>query len=801
MKRSERDVSRRNPRLFPLRITSCIALIVAIFLIVPTAKAQRAATRGGVTPQNVRDAMDKAVRYLKGQQKPDGSWPDYAEFDGGVTSLVTLALLESGVSKDDPVIQKALTSLRSTEADKTYALSLQTMVFCAVDPQQDLRLIKKNAALLESFQIDSGERAGLWSYGAPRGAGAGGDNSNSQFALLALDEAAEHGAEISEQTWRRAFLRWESMQNGSGSWGYLPNAPGTGSMTCAGITSMIITTKRLESGDAQINGDNVNCCIPVKQDSSVDRGFDWLARNMTLRTNPSEGGGGGNSLLYYLYGIERVGRLSGRRFIGTHDWYREGAELLVAWQDTLDGTWKGTGVVEQGNPLVSTSFALLFLAKGRRPVLMSKLRYTANNDWNPHRHDLNNLNRHVESLWQQKMTWQVIDMSAVKTPEDLLQTPVLWISGKDGFQITPQQEEMLRQYVEGGGFIFAEAGCGGAKFDADFRAMLKRILPESTFRLLPPDHPVWFAEQPVNADYAVPLWGLDACCRTSIVYTPKDLSCYWELYGSRSFMKNESISQKVRDQVEAANAMGANVLAYATGRQLKDKLERVELTTEGGVEDELGRNVLKIAKVEHLGGSDDAPAALANMVRVAGEQLDLRFDVEKPMVKLTDDAHQFFPILFMHGRRDFGFNSTQRKNLKEYLERGGFLFADSICASKPFTDAFRREMSVIFPDAKLESIPIDHPMLSAEYGGFDITNVMLNDPQTRGAGNGGLKSVRREASPELEGLFLDGRLVAVFSPNDLSCAMESGASLQCKGYIKEDAARIATNILLYAMQQ
>ena len=29
---------------------------------------------------------------------------------------------------------------------------------------------------------------------------------------------------------------------------------------------------------------------------------------------------------YNVYGIERVGRLSGQRFIGDHDWYREGCE-------------------------------------------------------------------------------------------------------------------------------------------------------------------------------------------------------------------------------------------------------------------------------------------------------------------------------------------------------------------------------------------------------------------------------------------------------------------------------------------
>ncbi|MBI1249678.1 DUF4159 domain-containing protein [bacterium] len=801
MKRSERDVSGENLRLFPQKITSCCTLIVAIFLFVPALQAQPRPARRSVTPQDVRNAMDKAVRYLKKTQKQNGSWQDYAEFEGGVTSLVTLALLEAGVPKDDPAIQKALTALRSIRCETTYALSLQTMVFCAVDPQKDLQKIKANAALLESFQTVSGERAGMWTYGPPKRMEGSGDNSNSQFALLALDEAAEHGATVSEQTWRRAFLRWDSMQNPSGSWGYTPDSPGTGSMTCAGITSMIITTKRLEQGDVAIQGDTVDCCIPIKKDSSVDRGFDWLARNMTLRTNPSEGGGGGNSLLYYMYGVERVGRLSGRRFIGKHDWYREGADQLVTWQDSLDGTWKGTGIIEQNNPIVATSFALLFLAKGRRPVLISKLRYAANNDWDPHRHDLNNLNRYVEGRWQQKMTWQVIDLAAVQSPEELLQTPVLWISAKDGFQINEKHEELLRQYIEGGGFIFAEAGCGGEKFDRDFRAMLKRILPDSNLRLLPPDHPVWFAEQSVNPDYAVPLWGLDACCRTSIVYTPKDLSCYWELYGSRSFLENESISQKVRDQVQAANAIGANVLAYATGRKLKDKLEQVELTGESGVEDSLDRNVLKIGKIQHTGGADDAAAALGNMIRVAGDQLDLRFDTKKEMVTLAGESFQNYPILFMHGRRDFKFTAAERKHLHEFIERGGFLFADSICASQPFTDAFHREIAAIFPDAKLKAIPIDHPMLSDAYGGFDITSVTLNNPQSRSSNDGGLESVQRETSPVLEGLWVNDRLAIVFSPNDISCAMESGNSLQCKGYVKEDAARIATNILIYAMQQ
>ena len=36
--------------------------------------------------------------------------------------------------------------------------------------------------------------------------------------------------------------------------------------------------------------------------------------------------------LLYLYGLERVGDLAGRRLIGSHDWYREGADWLLGAQ-------------------------------------------------------------------------------------------------------------------------------------------------------------------------------------------------------------------------------------------------------------------------------------------------------------------------------------------------------------------------------------------------------------------------------------------------------------------------------------
>jgi hypothetical protein len=41
----------------------------------------------------------------------------------------------------------------------------------------------------------------------------------------------------------------------------------------------------------------------------------------------------------------------------------------------------------------------------------------------------------------------------------------------------------------------------------------------------------------------------------------------------------------------------------------------------------------------------------------------------------------------------------------------------------------------------------------------------------------------------------------MFSPYDLSCALENHESLECAGYTRKDAARIGLNVLLYSLYQ
>ncbi|MBI2480358.1 MAG: DUF4159 domain-containing protein [Planctomycetia bacterium] len=747
---------------------------------------------GELTETQVRNAIDRGTTFLKSEQKADGHWTEHAIYIGGVTALTTLALLDAGEDVKSPKIQKALDYLRSLgEPSTVYATSLQTMALCAAEPAKDARIIGRNVQWLESVQLGSGLRKGAWNYADNKGSG---DNSNTQFALLALHEADRIGIEVKRDTWESALDYWLRTQRDDGSWGYTESEPATGSMTCAGVGCVVICQSKLGGGDAHLIGTSVECCGAQSDDDAVERAMQWLGRHFSTNRNPSSIAQGYRHLYYYLYAVERAGRLTGRRYIGRHDWYREGATSLLNMHDDFRGLWSGAAPAED-IPTVATALALLFLSKGRRPVVMSKLQYGEENQWDVHRLAVQHLTQRIEQRWKRDLTWQTIDVRAA-TLEDLLATPVLFVSGRNAFELTGEHKENLRQFVNQGGFIFAEACCDGEGFDRSIRALLSELFPDSPLRLLPEDHPVWYAEEKVNAKYLRPLYGIDACCRTSVVYCPKDLSCYWELDRG---VRNADYPANIQEEVEACLAIGKNVVTYATSRELKNKLDRPHIAINRPAET-LERSVLYVPKLRHDGGSDDAPNALPNMLNFVQSQTQLRVDVTNRLISATSDDLFDYPLVYVHGRRAFRFSPDERKAIATFVDRGGVLFADAICASPEFADSFRREMKNIFPERALARIPPEHAMFTREFRGYDLAKVTVRDPQLR-RGDDPLMANLTEVSPLLEAISFDDRMAVIFSPYDISCAMENSNSLECKGYLKEDAAKIATNVVLFVLQQ
>jgi hypothetical protein len=81
-------------------------------------------------------------------------------------------------------------------------------------------------------------------------------------------------------------------------------------------------------------------------------------------------------------------------------------------------------------------------------------------------------------------------------------------------------------------------------------------------RPLPDDHPNWQARFQLTPQ-THRLWGIRRGDRTVVIYSPTDLSCFWN--GSELNPANPAVIKAIR--------VGQNAIDYATGRKLPpDKL-------------------------------------------------------------------------------------------------------------------------------------------------------------------------------------------------------------------------------------
>lgn len=761
--------------------------------------------------QQVPAAIAQGQQFLFSKQSAiSGQWKadEFGQHKVGVHALVLLALMSSGVSSEQNNVARGLEWLREQDTPtQVYDLSLTIMALSAAgNKQRDFRRVSGMAERLAVYQSDKGG----WSYGDSRN---GSDNSNSQYAMLGLRDAAYFGATIQPETWRLAeqhWLRGKGAEMGSKSgagFGYSGKGGVSGSMTVAGVASLVITSM-FPHRDGKVQA--LDCCgdfEPTKAEQAISAGERWLGNHFTVRSNP---GRGKTWILYYLYGLERAGRLTGRRFFGKHDWYREGARFLASTQG-INGSWTGDGHAEN-DPVIGTCLSLLFLSKGLTPILVNKLQYGVDVDkdpvaaddgsWNAHRYDVRNLVDYLstQDKWPKLISWQVVDLKKAAFTQDvdaLLQAPVQIIEGRtDLSEITRAERALLSEYLQQGGFLFIVRNCGDPKFDAGVRQLVADLVPDPGYTLekLPPGHDIYRSEElflhdPPNV--VVPeLYGVDFGCRTAIVYSPDDHACRWGAWNRRVVA---TYARPVVNDIVNSVQLGANVLSYATGRELFDKLNAPE-SVDSDVS--IRESPLPIARLRHTGGWDSAPSALRNLTK-ALSKFGVDAEGPTPTVSATDKNLYKFPLLYTHGRRNFTLTEEEIDGLRNHLENGGMLFADACCGAEAFDASFREIVEAV-TGKELERIPADDELFRLP-GGYDISRVRRRQPSSDQVGPASASNVPGE--PFVEGVKLGDRYAVLYSKYDLSCALERQTTVSCAGYIVEDAIRIATNIVLYAIFQ
>ncbi|HVE40368.1 MAG TPA: hypothetical protein VNM14_10800 [Planctomycetota bacterium] len=375
---------RRRSAFRPLLALAAAALILLTLYAVlsrpvpvppgPTAVAPTLTPApAAVLSPETKAAVAKAVDYLRQAKLPSASHNPPAPAD----DLVLWAMLNAGVPEDDASFKKLLQTTLAVKLQRTYTVSLHTMLLQRLDPVKYHDRIADCAQFLVDNQCINGQ----WSYGAAtvaarsgvvkktRDGPLSGNNSCSQFAAMALRACVDAQIAIPTETFERAARGWRECQrpeaDGRIGWCYTrdeaPHRP-YGSMTAGGVMSLVIHN-RLAGKD-------------WRQDAVLRSGLEWVRYHFTVTENfgpveelmakemISDTPNQSTELYYWLWAVERAATVCGLEKLGTQDWYQEGVRELLATQRP-DGSWYSG--VKRCQPVYDTCYAILFLTRSTRP--------------------------------------------------------------------------------------------------------------------------------------------------------------------------------------------------------------------------------------------------------------------------------------------------------------------------------------------------------------------------------------------------------------------------------------------------
>lgn len=356
--------------------------------------------------EGINRAVEKGEKWLVQQRAKDGVITDRTGYavgtshSGGSTALAVLALLHSGADDRDQGIQQAFSYLATQRFIMTYDLASMLMAvegkylpLSWADETESYseekarsriagKITKQDKDLVSTWTarlIENQGESGMFGYSR---AGDGDNLSTTQYAVLGLKSASRMGVVIPPIVWKKALTYLQTALVSSGGaqnvqvvyragtaaeqsapttgWGYLHptyTAP-TGTMVAAGLTILAISRSELERAKEWDNKSE-------QYGREVEWGaLAWLQKNYSIRSGTPEGCCYMAAMpYYYLYSLERAFVVSDIVLLNGHDWYHEGAAILLSWQRD-DGHWEGV----HGTPVIDTAFALLFLKRATIPV-------------------------------------------------------------------------------------------------------------------------------------------------------------------------------------------------------------------------------------------------------------------------------------------------------------------------------------------------------------------------------------------------------------------------------------------------
>ena len=723
-----------------------------------------------ITDAAVEKSLILGSKFLKAQYK-DGQAPDNGDPHeyGAANALCTYALLHVGEAIEDSDLQSNSEFMqKAIEADKrmnlsggfeTYGRGLQAMMLGLFNRDKDRdQLAKDRDWLLKA------ETKGAYGYFLPPAGTApdqvSWDNSNSQYGVLGIWAASEAGTPAPDTYWKDVDQHWISCQREDGGWGYTGGGSSI-TMTSAGVTTLCVAAEQqtliARKGDKSTQHQ--------KFSAAIEKGINWLGTGDNLLSVNADDG-------YTVYGIERAALATGYRYFGTHDWYRDiGARVIT--QQEKDGHWP-TAYSDS----VGASFHLLFLARGRQPLLMDKLRFDG--DWNDRPRDVAKLTSFASSQLEKPFAWGVADLN--RAWQDWLEAPVLLITTDAPVPFTDEQCAKLRAYADAGGFILFHAEFGDKGVAASGRDLAHRLYPEYPLAKVAPGDPIYSALFPINAAKAKPEVGLEVVSNGSrplMVIAPNDLTKDWVQWRSKDGNKNVNLQ------------VGLNLFVAAAGKvDFRNRLNSPYL----GKSEVAAIGTVPIQLIKYDGGNAmPEPIAWQRFANFFQNETSIGLDPQVTDIKAVDRNHG--PIAVLTGNADVDFSKMDLHALQEFVSTGGVLIVDAAGGNKAFAKAVHDSLlPAAFPGGTPSDLPVDHPLLAGRLACSDL----LPRPKVRRFSSELLKG---SPPAPMQYMTVNGRGTVLISDLDLTTGLLAASTYAVDGYTPAYANSLAKNVVLWTLDR
>jgi len=375
--------------------------------------------------------------------------------------------------------------------------------------------------------------------------------------------------------------------------------------------------------------------------------------------------------------------------------------------------------------------------------------------------------------------------------------PALLLSGVREVKFSPQIINQLRNYVLDGGMVVCDSVYGSPWFYESALTVFGEMFPESKFRELPADHPLYHMTHEVEevtyqcgSDSDKPfLEGLYIGSRIGVLVCRYGVGCGWS--------NNMDVFKKLEERglapkaysMQSAKQLGENLVPYIVGYSRVGEVEgKAELFNL--VDQEKPTAEFVFAQIKHGGAWNAHPGAARQLLADLEKDSSIPVNFKRISVDLERDDISAYPFLYFTGLDDFRFTGKQVEELREHVKKNGILVINNSLGLATFHQAALRELGRVFPAGQFTRLPPNHELFSSlhEIRRVGYTPTLAKD---KGAELGGL--------PVLFGLEIGDSVRVIYSQYDLEGGWNEIRYPLSRGYMPESAKKLGANIIMYAM--